>query len=100
MRGETVENQIPWDEERLSQVEKSAHQCYDACRADVISLVAEVRRLRGMPLLRDGNIRVDHTTQGTRIYIEGWADTSESSRQMVAAYQRGETRLRVSLESS
>ena len=37
---------IPWDDLRLSHVEDVARHCDDACRADVISLVAEVRRLR------------------------------------------------------
>lgn len=37
---------IPWDELRLSQVEDVARHCDDACGADVVSLVAEVRRLQ------------------------------------------------------
>lgn len=37
---------IPWDELRLSQVEAVASTCPDACAADVVSLIAEVRRLR------------------------------------------------------
>lgn len=35
---------FPWDDLRLSQVEESASGCPDACGADVVSLVAEVRR--------------------------------------------------------
>lgn len=39
---------MPWDEDRLSAVEAEAKACPsgDACAADVVSLVAEVRRLR------------------------------------------------------
>lgn len=41
-------NGIPWDEKRLSLVEASAQACDDACSADAISLVAEVRRLQAL----------------------------------------------------
>lgn len=37
---------VPWDDLRLSQVEAAAAGCPDACAVDVVSLVAEVRRLR------------------------------------------------------
>jgi len=37
---------MPWDEDRLRAVALEAAPCPDACSADVISLVAEVRRLR------------------------------------------------------
>ena len=36
----------PWDALRLNQVEEAARGRPDACSADVISLVAEVRQLR------------------------------------------------------
>lgn len=36
---------MAWDESRLSAVERTAAQCPDACSADALSLVAEVRRL-------------------------------------------------------
>lgn len=36
---------VPWDDLRLSQVEKSAQSCPDACAADAETLVAEVRYL-------------------------------------------------------
>jgi hypothetical protein len=37
---------MPWDDLRLAQVEAGAKECPDACGADVVSLVAEVRRLQ------------------------------------------------------
>lgn len=37
---------MPWDDLRLQQVEASASQCPDVCAVDVVSLIAEVRRLR------------------------------------------------------
>ena len=39
---------MPWDEDRLRAVEREANACPsgDACSQDVVSLVAEVRRLR------------------------------------------------------
>lgn len=37
---------VPWDETRLVQVEEIAVDCDDACAADTVSLVAEVRRQR------------------------------------------------------
>lgn len=36
---------MTWDESRLRAVEQSAASCPDACSADVVSLIAEVRRL-------------------------------------------------------
>lgn len=38
-----------WDDLRLAQVEEAAQGCPDACSADVVSLIAEVRRLRSAP---------------------------------------------------
>lgn len=35
-----------WDDLRLDQVGQGAAGCPDACGADVVSLIAEVRRLR------------------------------------------------------
>lgn len=37
---------MKWDESRLHAVQLAAAECPDACSADVISLVTEVRRLR------------------------------------------------------
>lgn len=41
---------MPWDDERLAAVEAEAATCPngDACAEDVISLIAEVRRLRAV----------------------------------------------------
>lgn len=50
---------MPWTDDRLSAVLQVAAACPDACAADVVSLVAEVRRLReALQTIRDHYGRV------------------------------------------
>lgn len=65
---------IPWDDLRLSQVEDVARHCDDACRADVLSLVVEVRRLR--EALEDIKLRYDD--EGTFAARDMWRVAHET----------------------
>ncbi len=51
---------MPWNDGRLNLIEAEAQNCTsgDACTADVIALVAEVRRLREVlaTIARKGNV--------------------------------------------
>ena len=65
---------IPWDDERLDDVERSARNCPsgDACRHDVLALVAEVRRLRARSSPTNGiyivNVPEDEIGENSRGY--------------------------------
>lgn len=69
---------IPWDELRLSQVEAVANKCPDACAADVVSLVSEVRKLqrlldRAYPWVHNpyrGTSDVINAAEGDAIILE------------------------------